>query len=75
MIDLVQEINDLKRRENARVPLFDAATSAKSDTYGLAIIEPLFQTQYFRSGVSQSPNEEEQIVSSGEDEDGPPISG
>ena len=60
---------DFPRRQSARVPLFDAATSAKSDTYGLAIIEPLFQTQYFRSGVSQSPNEEEQIVSSGEDED------
>jgi hypothetical protein len=49
--------------------LFEAATSAESDDYALAIIEPLFQTQYFRSDVSQAPNEEEQIVSSGEDED------
>jgi hypothetical protein len=60
---------DFPRRESARVPLFEAATSAKSDDYGLAIIEPLFQTQYFRPDVSQAPNEEEQIVSSGEDED------
>ena len=60
---------DFPRRESARVPLFEAATSAKSDNYALAIIEPLFQTQYFRSDVSQAPNEEEQIVSSGEDEE------
>jgi tetratricopeptide (TPR) repeat protein len=60
---------DFPRRESARVPLFEAATSAESDNYALAIIEPLFQTQYFRSDVSQAPNEEEQIVSSGEDED------
>jgi len=60
---------DFPRCESARVPLFDAATSAKSDSYALAIIEPLFQTQYFRSDVSQAPNEEEQIVTSGEDED------
>jgi hypothetical protein len=60
---------DFPQRESARVPLFEAATSAKSDNYGLAIIEPLFQTQYFRSEVSQASNEEEQIVSSGEDEE------
>jgi hypothetical protein len=60
---------DFPRRESARLPLFEAAASAKSDSYGLAIIEPLFQTQYFRSDVSQSRNEEEQIVSSGEDEE------
>jgi tetratricopeptide (TPR) repeat protein len=60
---------DFPRRESTRVPLFEAATSAKSDNYGLAIIEPLFQTQYFRPDVSQAPNEEEQIISSGEDED------
>jgi hypothetical protein len=60
---------DFPRRESARVPLFEAAASAKSDNYALAIIEPLFQTQYFHSYVSQAPNEEEQIVSSGEDED------
>jgi hypothetical protein len=60
---------DFPRRESARVPLFEAATSAKSDNYALAIIEPLFQTQYFRPDVSQAPNEEEQIISSGEDEE------
>jgi hypothetical protein len=60
---------DFPRRESARVPLFEAATSGRSDNYGLAIIEPLFQTQYLRPDVPQAANEEEQIVSSGEDED------
>jgi hypothetical protein len=60
---------DFPRRESARVPLFEAAANAKSDNYALGIIEPLFQTQYFRPDVSQAPNEEEQIVSSGGDED------
>ncbi|HKV77206.1 MAG TPA: hypothetical protein VJP02_03660 [Candidatus Sulfotelmatobacter sp.] len=62
-------IIDFPRREGARVPLFEAATSAKSDNYGLAVIEPLFQTQYLRPDVPQATSEEEQIVSSGEDED------
>ena len=60
---------DFPRRESARVPLFEAATNAKSDNYGLAILEPLFQTQYFRPDVPQGASDEEQIVSSGEDED------
>ncbi|HWZ75861.1 MAG TPA: tetratricopeptide repeat protein [Candidatus Sulfotelmatobacter sp.] len=60
---------DFPRRESARVPLFEAATSGRSDNYGLAIIEPLFQTKYLRPDVPQAANEEEQIVSSGEDED------
>ena len=60
---------DFPRRESARVPLFEAAMDAKSDSYGLAILEPLFQTQYFRPNVSQEASEEQQIVSSGEDED------
>ena len=60
---------DFPRRESARVPLFEAATNAKSDNYGLAIIEPLFQTQYFRPDVPREASEEEQIVSSGEDEE------
>jgi hypothetical protein len=58
---------DFPRRESARVPLFEAATSGRSDNYGLAILEPLFQTQYLRPDVPQAANEEE-IVSSGEDE-------
>ena len=60
---------DFPARESARVPLFEVATNANSDNYGLAILEPLFQTQYFRPDLSQAANEEEQIVSSGEDED------
>ena len=60
---------DFPRRESARVPLFEATTSGRSDNYGLAILEPLFQTQYLRPDVPQASNEEEQIVSSGEDED------
>jgi len=60
---------DFPRRTSARVPLFEAASKAQSDNYGLAIIEPLFQTQYFHPEVQQAGSEEEQIVSSGEDED------
>ena len=60
---------DFPRRDSARVPLFEAATKAKSDSYGLAIVEPLFQTQYFRPDVQQAGSEEEEIVSSGEDEE------
>lgn len=60
---------DFPRRSSARVPLFQAATKAQSDNYGLAIIEPLFQTQYFHPDVQQAGSEEEQIVSSSEDEE------
>jgi len=59
---------DYPRRDVARVPLFEAASTEQSYNYGLAIVEPLFQTQYFRNDLAQV-SEEEQIVSSGEEEE------
>jgi tetratricopeptide (TPR) repeat protein len=60
---------DFPRREGPRAPLFEAATQAHSDNFGLAILEPLFQTQYFRPDPSQSESAEDQIISSGYDEE------
>jgi predicted Zn-dependent protease len=63
---------DFPRRDEARIPLFQAAVAAQSDDYALGVMEPLFQTQFLRkyppergAGIA----EEEQIVSSGEEED------
>ena len=60
---------DFPRRDAARVPLFEAANDPKSLNYGLGILEPLFQTRYFRPDPSEAGLEEEQIVSAGDDED------
>ena len=60
---------DFPRHDTARVPLFEAATNAKSDRYGLAIVEPLFQTQYFNPDIQQADTEEEQIIGEREDEE------
>ena len=60
---------DFPRRDGARVPLFEAATQSKSDEYGLAILEPLFQTQYFRTDRSEAAIEEERIISSAEEDE------
>jgi predicted Zn-dependent protease len=62
-------IIDFPRRDEARIPLFQAATAAQSDEYALGILEPLFQSQFLRNPESESANEEEQIVSSDEDEE------
>ncbi|HXJ88463.1 MAG TPA: BTAD domain-containing putative transcriptional regulator [Candidatus Binatia bacterium] len=60
---------DFPRRDSARMALFEAATRARFDSYGLAMVEPLFQTQYSRLHVQQTGSEEEEIVNSGEDEE------
>lgn len=61
---------DFPRRDAARVPLFEAAVDMHSDEYGLGVIEPLFETQFLRNQPSTAENEEEEIASSGnEDED------
>jgi tetratricopeptide (TPR) repeat protein len=61
---------DFPRRDPARVPLFQAA-SGQSDDYALGIIEPFFQTQFRRNYESENVDQlnEEQIVSSGEEEE------
>ena len=62
---------DFPRRDEARVPLFEAATAAANlDEFALAIMEPLFQTQFLRNDPSGTSDEEERIAGSGyEDEE------
>ena len=64
-------IIDFPRRDLARVPLFEAANDSRSYDFALGILEPLFQTQYFRTDVAESGTEEEQIVTSGDEEEEP----
>ena len=62
-------IIDFPRRDEARIPLFQAATAAQSDEYALGVLEPLFQTAFLQIYANQPANEEEQIISSGEEEE------
>jgi hypothetical protein len=58
---------DYPRRDEARVPLFQAAVAANSDEYALGIMEPLLETRFLRSQVAEPVGEEEQIISSRDD--------
>ena len=63
---------DFPHRDEARVPLFQAAVAAQSNEYALAVMEPLLQTQFLRAYVPDhgaAGAEEEQIVSSGDEEE------
>jgi len=62
-------IIDFPRRDEARIPLFQAATVAQSDEYALGVLEPLFQTAFLQVYGNQPANEEEQIISFGEEEE------
>ncbi len=62
-------IIDFPRRDEARVPLFQAAAAAQSNEYALGIMEPLFQMQFLLNYAPEAA-EEEQIVSSGDEEEG-----
>jgi hypothetical protein len=59
---------DFPRRDEARVPLFQAAASIRSDEFALAVLEPLLQKQFLGRHVSRAGAEDnaedEQIVSS-----------
>ena len=59
---------DSPRRDAARVPLFESAIDSRSYDYGLGILEPLFQTQYFRTAAGVG-TEEERIASSGDEDE------
>jgi len=67
---------DFPRRDEARVPLFMASASMRSDEFALAVLEPLLQTQFLGRYVSRAGTEaeaeDEQIVSSdvGEEDNG-----
>jgi predicted Zn-dependent protease len=58
---------DFPWRDDARVPLFQAATATNSDEFALGIMEPLLQTRFLRNEVAESGGEEEQIISSSGD--------
>ena len=57
-------IIDFPRRDEARMPLFQAAAALRSDEYALGIMQPLFQSQFLHKPESETANEEEQIISS-----------
>jgi tetratricopeptide (TPR) repeat protein len=62
---------DFPRRDDARVPLFQAATSVGSDEFALGILDPLLRANFLGSTGAVPPpasREEEEIVSSDNDE-------
>jgi len=65
---------DFPRRDEARVPLFQAAASMRSDEFAIAVLGPLLRTQFLGSTARSTPDsEDEQIVSSdtgSDDEEG-----
>jgi predicted Zn-dependent protease len=61
-------IVDFPRRDDARIPLFLAATTVQSDEFALGVMEPLFHTQFLRKPESETANQEEQIGSASEEE-------
>jgi hypothetical protein len=60
---------DFPRRDEARVPLFLAAAAANSNEYALGVIEPLLRPQFLSNDVVESGSGEEQIISSGKEEE------
>jgi predicted Zn-dependent protease len=61
---------DFPRRDEARVPLFQAAASLRSDEFAVAVLEPLLQKQFLGSVAPSAANsDEEQIISSENDDE------
>lgn len=65
---------DFPRRDEARVPLFQAAAAAQLNDFALGVIEPVLHTQFShtqfsRPSVAEVGNEEEQITTSAGEED------
>ena len=60
---------DFPRRDAARVPLFQAAIEVPADEYAVALLEPLFQTQFLHRYEPEKINREGQIESSGDEEE------
>ncbi len=57
---------DFPRRDEARVPLFQAAASMQSDEFAIGVLGPLLHSQFLGSTARSTPDfEEEQIISSG----------
>ncbi|MGA2346272.1 MAG: hypothetical protein ABSF93_09720, partial [Candidatus Sulfotelmatobacter sp.] len=66
-------IIDFPRRDEARVPLFQAAATANANEYAVGVMESLLQTQFLRDTAAvtgnENENEEAQIASSGYEEE------
>jgi cellulose synthase operon protein C len=61
---------DFPRRDEARVPLFQTATSLRSDEFALGVLEPLLHAQFLGTNApSTADSEEVQIISSDNDEE------
>jgi len=63
-------IIDFPRREDARLPLFKAATAVKSDEYALGVVEPLFNTQFLRNDTPGISKQDEEIINADEEDEG-----
>jgi cellulose synthase operon protein C len=56
---------DFPRRDEARVPLFQAAASMHSDEFAIGVLGPLLHTQFIGSTARSTPDsEDEQIIGS-----------
>ena len=58
---------DFPRRDEARVPLFQAAASMHSDEFAIGVLGPLLHTQFLGGAARSTPDfnsEDEQIISS-----------
>jgi predicted Zn-dependent protease len=62
-------IIDFPRRDEARVPLFQAAASLGSDEFALGILAPLLQAQFLGVASSAVDSREQQITSSDDSPD------
>jgi tetratricopeptide (TPR) repeat protein len=60
---LTKALEDTPAREDARIPLFQAAGSAHEDEFALASIEPMLRDQRIRQVVPNVANNEEEIIS------------
>ncbi len=62
-------IIDFPQRDEARIPLFQAAATLRSDEFAVGVLEPQLQKQFLGSAtVSGAEYEEEQITASDNDE-------
>ena len=62
---LANALADTPARDDARIPLFLAAASARSDEFARGVVEPLLGQQFF-SRVAPVAHDDEEIVSSDE---------
>jgi tetratricopeptide (TPR) repeat protein len=61
---LAKALEDTPALDDARIPLFHAAVSVRSDEFALGSIEQMLRDQRFRQVTSNDTNNEEEILSS-----------